>query len=61
MRILIDTNVVLDYLGSREPFFSDAKDIFALCAAEDVEGFVAFHTLPNAYYILHHTNSDEVC
>ena len=30
-RILIDTNVLLDYLLTREPFYEDAKDIVSAC------------------------------
>ena len=30
-KILIDTNVLLDYLLEREPFFEDAKNVILLC------------------------------
>lgn len=30
-RILIDTNVLLDYLLTREPFYEDAKKIVHAC------------------------------
>ena len=41
-KILIDTNVLIDYLLEREPFFEDAKErrelLSNLCLIFDVEG-----------------------
>lgn len=41
-KILIDTNVLIDYLLEREPFFEDAKErrevLSNLCSIFDVEG-----------------------
>ena len=31
MRILIDTNVLIDYIANREPFANAAEDIVVLC------------------------------
>ena len=31
-RILIDTNVLLDYLLKREPFYEDARNVIMSCA-----------------------------
>lgn len=52
MRVLVDTNVLLDYYMSRMPFYSDARQIVIKCMTE-IEGFVAPHTLSNLHYILH--------
>lgn len=30
MKVFLDTNVILDFLMKREPFFEDAKTIMAL-------------------------------
>ena len=30
-KILIDTNVLIDYLLEREPFFADAKEVILSC------------------------------
>ncbi len=59
MKILIDTNVIIDYVSEREPFTSAAKKIFALCLENKVEGFIAAHSIPDAYYILRKTFSDK--
>lgn len=52
MVILIDTNVILDYLAEREGFFEDARKIMEICADGEVQGCVAFHSLPNLWFIL---------
>ncbi len=52
MRILIDTNILIDFIARREPFFADALKIFELCQQEIVEGIVAAHSIVNMAYIL---------
>lgn len=51
MRILPDTNVLLDYFRHREGFTSSEK-ILQACANNSVSGFVAAHSFPNMFYIL---------
>ncbi|WP_292709970.1 MULTISPECIES: PIN domain-containing protein [unclassified Nostoc] len=48
MRILIDTNVVLDFLQAREPFVEDAAKVFAKIDAGEIEGFIAATTITNS-------------
>lgn len=50
MVILLDTNVVLDFLAMRQPYYDDAKKIIRMCAEEWIEGYLAFHSLPNIFY-----------
>ncbi|WP_373530243.1 type II toxin-antitoxin system VapC family toxin [Nostoc sp.] len=52
MRILIDTNVVLDFLQEREPFVEDAARVFERIDAGEVQGFIAATTITNIYYIV---------
>lgn len=51
-RILIDTNVLLDYLLEREPFFEDAKEIMKLCADGKTKACIAAHSITNMFFIL---------
>lgn len=51
-KILIDTNVLLDYLLEREPFFEDAKGIMVDCADGKAKGCIAAHSIPNMFFIL---------
>lgn len=51
-KVLIDTNVLLDYLLEREPFFKAAKEIILSCADGKVKGCIAAHSIPNMFFIL---------
>lgn len=51
-RILIDTNILLDYILMREPFCDDAEKIVSACADGNVEGYVAAHSVSNMFFIL---------
>jgi predicted nucleic acid-binding protein len=51
-RILVDTNILLDYLMKREPFYPYAKEILILCKTEKVQGCIAAHSVSNIFYIL---------
>jgi predicted nucleic acid-binding protein len=51
VRVLIDTNVVLDYLLEREPFLQDAETLFQAIGSEQVVGYVTATTLTDIFYI----------
>ena len=51
MVVLIDTNVIIDFLVAREPFYDSALRVMEKCAGE-ADGYMAFHSLPNLWYIL---------
>ena len=51
-KILIDTNVLLDYLLEREPFFEDAKKVILSCTEENTKGCIAAHSISNMFFIL---------
>ena len=51
-RILVDTNVLLDYLLTREPFYEDAKKIVHACVEGTVKGCIAAHSISNMFFIL---------
>ena len=52
MILLIDTNIILDFLLKRSPFYESAKEIMRICSREDVNGIAALHTITNIWYIL---------
>lgn len=59
MRILIDTNILLDAIIGREPFFPAADAILKRCAEKKISGVMAAHSVPNMFFILRHTYSEE--
>lgn len=52
MVILVDTNIIIDALANREPYADDAKRIMEKCAAREITGILAAHSIPNLFYIL---------
>lgn len=52
MRILLDTNILIDFVARREPFFADALKVFELCRQEKIDGVIAAHSVVNMAYIL---------
>lgn len=58
MKILIDTNIVLDFLLQREPFFQDTELLFQEINVGQVVGYVTATTLTDIFYISpRHTRS----
>ena len=58
--LLIDTNVILDYMTNREPFAEDSRQILHYCAEQRARGYIAAHSITNIFYILRkHFSSTE--
>jgi predicted nucleic-acid-binding protein len=51
MVVLIDTNIIIDFLAVRKPFYDSAFQVMEKCASGEAEGYIAFHSLPNLWYI----------
>ena len=52
MVVLIAMNVIIDFLVAREPFYDSALRVMEKCASGEADGYMAFHSLPNLWYIL---------
>lgn len=53
MVLLFDTNIILDFILKREPFYEASTKVINLCVEKnDVYGFIAFHSISNIFYIL---------
>ena len=59
MKILIDTNVIIDFALTRQPFAQDAENILLLCKDKKSDGFMAAHSVVNFFYILRKQMSFE--
>ncbi len=55
MKILIDTNVILDVLLKREPFYCDAVKILNLSNRNNIKLFVSASAITDIYYIANQT------
>ena len=50
MRVLLDTNIVIDFLQKREPYFKDVEQIFNLCVSGEADGFITASSCTDIYY-----------
>jgi predicted nucleic acid-binding protein len=48
--IFVDTNVVIDLLAKREPFYKAAQDLFTLSDKKEIQLSISSLTFANAYY-----------
>lgn len=51
MRVLLDTNIVLDVLLNRVPWFNDSQAVWQTHEKGKVRGHIAASTLTNIFYI----------
>lgn len=52
MRLMIDTNIFLDVLAEREPFFKDSKAVLDLCENKKVQGFLSASSATDIFYLI---------
>ena len=59
-KIFIDTNIVLDLLAHREPFYDEAANLFSLADKKIIELSISSLTIANtSYTLLRQTNSKK--
>ena len=51
MKVLIDTNVILDFFLARAPLYEAAKDIFKLISQDEISAFATASSITDIYYI----------
>lgn len=60
MEVLIDTNVIIDYITKRisSPDLDASVRTVTLCGDEEIDGYVAFHSIPNIWFTLRSKSED---
>jgi len=58
-KLLIDTDVILDFFFDREPFAEYSSQIIGLCEVNKIQGFVTPVIFSNLYYLLRQTARHE--
>jgi len=51
MRLFLDTNVILDVLADRDPWFRDSAAVLSLVDDPGVDGFLAAHSVTTLCYL----------
>ena len=52
MRVFVDTNIIIDLLAKRQPFYVESQKIFSLSDTKQIELFISSLSLVNTHYIL---------
>jgi len=52
MKVFIDTNLVLDVLAQRRPFYEASARIWELVESRDLKGYLSATTITDIFYIL---------
>jgi len=58
-RILIDTDVILDFFFDRKPFSDHAAKVLSLCESREIKGFITSVIISNVYYLLRQTSTHQ--
>ena len=52
MKILVDTNIILDVLCARKEFVDDSSKVWKYCEVNKIKGYISALSIPNIVYIL---------
>ncbi len=59
MRLMIDTNIFIDVLTKREPFYHNSKLVLDLCENKKVQGFLSASAVTDIYYLVRRCVHDD--
>lgn len=60
-KVLVDTNIILDFMFQRQPFYDKSEKVIALCEEKKINGYVTTSILMDLHYIIKritHSNAD---
>ncbi|MDR2476208.1 MAG: PIN domain-containing protein [Treponema sp.] len=58
MKVLLDTNVILDVLLHREPFYEDSRAVYDLVERHEISGCVSSSAMTDIFYLLYKAIKD---
>lgn len=58
MKVLLDTDVLLDVLAKRDPHYENASGIWSLAEQGQVQGCVSAISFNNIYYVIRKLGSN---
>jgi len=51
VKILLDTNIIIDFLTAREPFSKEAKKVVAMVETREIEGYISASSVTTIHYL----------
>lgn len=52
MRVFVDTNVLIDFMAIRQPYYQSAEALFSLAEMKEIQLVYSSTTVANSFYIL---------
>lgn len=52
MRVLVDTNVLIDVIARRKPFYEDSATLWTLAEQGSITGLISAISFTNIYYVV---------
>lgn len=59
-KVLIDSDVILDFFLDREPFRENASTVLSFCEKNKIKGFVTPFIISNVFYLLNKISKREI-
>lgn len=59
-KVLVDTDVIMDFFFDRKPFAQFAIELMNLCANKEIQGYTTPIIISNVYYLLRKTATHEI-
>ncbi|MGN0599676.1 MAG: PIN domain-containing protein [Oscillospiraceae bacterium] len=61
MKAMIDTNIIIDVLTEREPYFQESHKVLSLCENKKIIGYVTASTITDIFYVVRkYTHNTEL-
>ncbi len=52
MKVLLDTNIIVDVALERQPFFGDSETVLSFVEQGQIEGYISASSFGDLYYII---------
>lgn len=60
MKVLLDTNIILNFALERQPWFVDSEEIIYLAEQKQIKGYISASTISDIYYIIRKIKGKEL-
>jgi predicted nucleic acid-binding protein len=60
VKVLLDTNVIIDFALERQPWFADSEQIIYFAEQKQILGYISASTVSDIYYIIRKSKGKEL-
>jgi len=60
VKVLLDTNIIIDHALQRQPFWEASEQILAAIEQKQIEGYISASTFSDLYYIILYIKTDRL-